>query len=115
VDKTFYVNGTGQSGTTPIFEVLGGTLTVLANGNVGIGTSNPTSLLQLKGPANDSGDVIDYQNRTSGPANYFISFTDQASQGIFLMTKYGVTTLRPIADQTNLFQVENSASSTVFD
>ena len=41
VTSSMSVSGTGLSGTTPVFQVIGGTMTVLANGNVGIGITNP--------------------------------------------------------------------------
>lgn len=49
VASSMSVSGTGLSGTTPIFEVKPATLSVLANGNVGIGTASPASNLHVMG------------------------------------------------------------------
>ncbi|MBI4669030.1 MAG: hypothetical protein HY747_07565, partial [Elusimicrobia bacterium] len=57
VDEVLRVKGTNVSGTSPAFQVIGGTLTVLANGNVGIGTSGPGARLAVAGSLIASGSL----------------------------------------------------------
>ena len=57
VTSSMSVSGAGLSGTTPVFQVISGTMTVLANGNVGIGTEGPANKLSLVGGASGAGDL----------------------------------------------------------
>ncbi|MDO8804090.1 MAG: hypothetical protein Q7R35_06650 [Elusimicrobiota bacterium] len=57
VTSSMSISGANLSGTTPVFQVEGGTLTVLANGNVGIGTENPAAKLAVTG-SESSGQYI---------------------------------------------------------
>lgn len=47
VDQTFAISGTNQSGTTPVFRVMGSTLNITAAGRVGIGIAAPAALLDV--------------------------------------------------------------------
>ena len=47
VSSSMAVSGAELSGTTPVFQVAGGTMTVLADHNVGIGTDTPKGLLHV--------------------------------------------------------------------
>ena len=77
ITSSLSVSGAGFAGTTPVFQVIGGTMSVLANGNVGIGTAEPGARLDVGGGvkvANDSGDC--------GPAKAgTIRFTGTNFQG----------------------------------
>jgi len=49
------INGTGVTGAGLVLTVASSTFNVLANGNVGIGTTNPTSKLAVSGLPSSSG------------------------------------------------------------
>ncbi len=55
VSSSMTVTGNGLSGASPVFQVVGGTMTVLANGNVGIGTTTPGYRMDVVGNARISG------------------------------------------------------------
>ena len=88
VTSSMSVSGSGLSGTTPVFQVIGGTMTVLANGNVGIGTTAPGATLDVNGTvkiakhltqANDTGGTL-----TSGDFGKTIT-VNSASMQIFIL------------------------------
>lgn len=43
VTSSMSVSGQGLSGNDPVFQVMNTTMTILANGNIGIGTTNPSA------------------------------------------------------------------------
>jgi prefoldin subunit 5 len=53
------ITGTGVSGSNPLFKVAGSTMVVLNNGNVGIGTTNPHTKLEIgaQDGANEGGEI----------------------------------------------------------
>ena len=77
VTSSMSVSGTGLAGTTPVFQVIGGTMSVLANGNVGIGTEEPGARLDVGGGVKVANDVGECNLAKAGT----IRFTGTNFQG----------------------------------
>jgi len=60
------ISGSGLTGSSDVFQVIGGTFTILANGNIGIGSQNPTSRLTVEGSASFGSGVYKSSFTASG-------------------------------------------------
>ncbi len=58
IRSSMVVTGAGLSGTSPVFQVIGGTMTVQYSGNVGLGTTGPLSALHIQAPRTQAYAVI---------------------------------------------------------
>jgi len=67
ITSSMAVSGVGLSGAAPVFQVAGSTMTVLANGNVGVGTASPTAKLEVSGGAIKASGGFIIEIRTSDP------------------------------------------------
>ena len=47
VRSSLAVSGAGLSGSAPIFQVMGGTMTVQADGRLGVGTATPQAQVEI--------------------------------------------------------------------
>jgi len=78
------ITGTGVTGANPVFTVAGSTLNILANGNVGIGLTNPAQNLAVAGNTFGLGVV------TAGATGMIANYTDNTYGTIaFDMVRYG--------------------------
>jgi hypothetical protein len=130
VDTVFTINGTGQSGATPVFNVIGGTMTVNANGNVGIGVGTNTVTERLTVLTDIGGDGIflkdssrylmaTYKNGTAGRLDVRNNGTISAlisGNGVsyFNAGNFGINTVSPTSlfsvGSTSQFQVNSSGN-----
>ena len=83
------INGTGITGANPVFQVIGGTLTVLANGSVGIGTTAPDQKLTVAGNISQTGVII-----SAGTGNNYFAGnigvgTTNPATGLHVVTNAG--------------------------
>jgi hypothetical protein len=101
----FFMNGTSAAADTGATEYM----SILSNGNVGIGTSSPTNTLDVRGAASSSGTTLSVDS-TYGEAPKTLQFTYNGNIPVAKLTGWG----RNAANYLPYFAIEvNDTTSSV--
>jgi hypothetical protein len=101
----FFLNGTSAAADTGATEYM----SILSNGNVGIGTSSPTNTLDVRGAASSSGTTLSVDS-TYGEAPKTLQFTYNGNIPVAKLTGWG----RNAANYLPYFAIEvNDTTSSV--
>ncbi|MBI4351887.1 MAG: DUF1566 domain-containing protein, partial [Elusimicrobia bacterium] len=93
VTSSLSVSGSGLSGAEPVFQVIGGTLTVLANGDVGISTNAPEARLDVKASGSAQTDMAQLWRDSGGVIIGSMSATGVMAAGYFVGNGAALTDL----------------------
>jgi hypothetical protein len=96
VTSSMSITGTGITGTNPMFQTGDTALTVLANGNTGIGTTSPAQKLSVAGNIEVTG-TVDGVDVSSQKMVFYVGATDGSGNATVTPANVGLTTITGFA------------------